>query len=143
MVGLSQSVSSSQFEGEAYGLSGNSDKNRRWRKPHLWLLLSVASCVGGFVIWCWGVFSGGLDAQETCEILRGQVYDDGYREEHWREPSRVFPLHNKCNASYDLVAAWINPTLVCLAVTAVGCLIAAAVLAAARFRLRGQRNTMT
>ncbi|WP_326754579.1 hypothetical protein OIE73_25330 [Streptomyces hirsutus] len=25
---------------------------------------------------------------------------------------RLFPLHNKCNAEYDLVPAWVNPAIV-------------------------------
>ncbi|MER5192973.1 hypothetical protein ACWD3J_04095 [Streptomyces sp. NPDC002755] len=94
------------------------------RTPVFWLTLSALSCVGLFLTWFWGAWSGGLDVAETCALLKGQKYDDAYRTEHWREPSQVFPLHNKCNASYDLVPAWINPTLVVLALLAVGSLIA-------------------
>ncbi|MET8170712.1 hypothetical protein ABZT34_41910 [Streptomyces sp. NPDC005329] len=99
---------------------------RAWligRTPVFWLTLSALSCVGLFLTWFWGAWSGGLDVAETCALLRGQKYDDAYRAEHWREPSRFFPLHNKCNASYDLVPAWVNPTLVLLALLAVGSLI--------------------
>ncbi|GGQ45791.1 hypothetical protein [Streptomyces asoensis] len=83
-----------------------------------WLTLSVLSCGALFVVWLWGVWSGGLDVAETCTLLRGQKYDEAYRAEHWREPSQIFPLHNRCNASYDLVPAWINPALVLLALLA-------------------------
>ncbi|MFI5961431.1 hypothetical protein ACIA8J_04620 [Streptomyces asoensis] len=83
-----------------------------------WLTLSVLSGGALFVVWLWGVWSGGLDVAETCTLLRGQKYDADYRAEHWREPSQIFPLHNRCNASYDLVPAWINPALVLLALLA-------------------------
>ncbi|MBK3637387.1 hypothetical protein JHN52_31695 [Streptomyces sp. MBT97] len=83
-----------------------------------WLTLSVLSGGALFVVWLWGVWSGGLDVAETCTLLRGQKYDEAYRAEHWREPSQIFPLHNRCNASYDLVPAWINPALVLLALLA-------------------------
>ncbi|MDQ0580707.1 hypothetical protein [Streptomyces rishiriensis] len=113
------------------------------RTPLFWLLLSALSCAGMFFTWIWGAFSGGLDVAETCTLIEGRPYDDGYRAEHWREPSQVFPLHNKCNASYDLVPAWINPTLVLLALLAVGSLIiglglliSAVCRAVARYRTR-------
>ncbi|MFJ1805317.1 MULTISPECIES: hypothetical protein [unclassified Streptomyces] len=95
------------------------------RTPLFWLMLSGLSYVGLFITWFWGVWSGGLDVAETCTLLRGQKYDYAYRAEHWREPTRAFPLHNKCNASYDLVPAWINPALVLFAAIAVGSLLAA------------------
>ncbi|WRZ90265.1 hypothetical protein OHB54_15030 [Streptomyces sp. NBC_01007] len=105
------------------------------RKPLLWLLLSLVSCFGLFVTWFLGAFSGGLDVRETCELLEGQTYDPAYRDENWQEPSRLFPLHNKCNASYDLVPVWINPTIVILAVATAGCLITAVVMTATYSRM--------
>lgn len=110
---------------------------RAWfmrRTPFLWLAVSALSCVGLCLTWFWGAWSGGLDVAETCTLLRGQKYDDTYRAEHWREPSQFFPLHNKCNASYDLVPFWVNPMLVLLAFLVVGCLIAAALRTIAYFR---------
>ncbi|MFF1441871.1 hypothetical protein [Streptomyces sp. NPDC058295] len=110
---------------------------RAWlmrRTPVFWLTLSALSCVGSFLTWLWGAWSGGLDVAETCTLLKGQKYDDAYRTEHWREPSQFFPLHNKCNASYDLVPFWVNPMLVLLALLAVGCLIAAVLRTIAYFR---------
>jgi hypothetical protein len=115
---------------------GKAVLNRRRRRPLFWLLLSVLSCAVIPFVWLWGAFSGGLDPEETCRLVKGQVFDDAYRTEHLREPSRAFPLHNKCNASYDLVPFWINPTLVCLALITVGSLIAAVVLTVARYRPR-------
>ncbi|MDR6973565.1 hypothetical protein J2X68_000234 [Streptomyces sp. 3330] len=119
---------------------------RAWltrRTPVHWLTLSALSCVGLFLTWFWGAWSGGLDVAETCTLLKGQKFDDAYRTEHWREPSRLFPLHNKCNASYDLVPFWINPTLVLLALLAVGSLVAAVWTTVVRLRRfwQGRRPT--
>ncbi|MEV5999036.1 hypothetical protein AB0M25_07035 [Streptomyces griseomycini] len=97
------------------------------------------SCVTLLVVWFWGAWSGGLDVAETCRLLHGQEFDPDYRGEHPDEPLRVFPLHNRCNASYDLVPAWINPALVCLAVTAAGCFVSGTVAVVARSRTRGGR----
>ncbi|MEU9432273.1 hypothetical protein [Streptomyces sp. NPDC048252] len=115
---------------------------RAWfvrRTPVFWLTLSVLSCVGLFLTWFWGAWSGGLDVAETCALREGQNYDDAYRKEHWREPSQLFPLHNKCNASYDLVPAWVNPMLVLLALLAVAGLIAAVWATVVRLRRLWQR----
>ncbi|MDX3800614.1 hypothetical protein [Streptomyces sp. AK04-3B] len=103
--------------------AGGESRGQRYC-PVRWLLLCVLACVVTFIVWLCGIFSGGLDVGETC-ALRGQTYDDVYRSEHWREPSRFFPLHDKCNASYDLVPVWINPALVLFALVAAGSLLAA------------------
>ncbi|WP_314225554.1 hypothetical protein [Streptomyces zaehneri] len=118
------------------------ENTRAWlmgRTPVYWLTLSALSCVGLFLTWFWGAWSGGLDVAETCALLKGQKYDDAYRAEHWREPSQFFPLHNKCNASYDLVPVWVNPMLVLLALVAAGSLIAAVWATAVRLRRLWQR----
>ncbi|MGW5214646.1 hypothetical protein ACWEQO_26540 [Streptomyces sp. NPDC004051] len=53
--------------------------------------------------------------------MHGQKYDDDYRIRHADEADRWFPLHNKCNAEFDLVPAWVNPTVSSLAfLTATG-----------------------
>ncbi|MET7655509.1 hypothetical protein [Streptomyces sp. NPDC005486] len=112
------------------------------RSPLFWLMLSGLSYVGLFLTWIWGAWSGGLDVAETCTLLRGQKFDDAYRAEHWREPSQAFPLHNKCNASYDLVPAWINPALVLFFAVAVGSLLVAVWTTVVRVRRfwRGRRD---
>ncbi|QJT01378.1 hypothetical protein G9272_14485 [Streptomyces asoensis] len=124
-------------------MAGNAVRGLKRRKPSFWLAVSVLACGGTFFTWFWGAFSGGLDVRETCVLIKGQVYDGSYRTEHWREPSQLFPLHNKCNASYDLVPFWINPMLVLLALLAVGCLIAAVVSAVARYRMSRGRLAAT
>lgn len=104
-------------------MGGNAGARFMGRKPVHWLALWALSGGALFLTWLWGVWSGGLDVAETCTLLKGQKYDDDYRRDHYREPSQIFPLHNKCNASYDLVPAWVNPTLVLLALVAVGSLV--------------------
>lgn len=104
-------------------MGGNAGARFMGRRPVHWLALWALSSVALFLTWLWGVWSGGLDVAETCTLLKGQTYDADYRRDHYREPSQIFPLHNRCNASYDLVPAWINPALVLLALVAVGSLI--------------------
>jgi hypothetical protein len=81
------------------------------------------------------VMAGSWDPGESCDAA-GQRYDDAYRAAHWREPARWFPLHNRCNAGYDLVPAWVNPAVVVLTLLAAGCLGVAVWLVAARRRGR-------
>ncbi|GGJ13176.1 hypothetical protein [Streptomyces brasiliensis] len=105
-------------------------RTHRWVRPVWWFFPSFVLAAVGFFTWIIGAFSGGLDVGESC-ALRGIRYDDAYRAEHWREPSRWFPLHNRCNADHDLVPAFVNPTLVAVAVLLLGCVagaLAAAVI---------------
>ncbi|MFF6801313.1 hypothetical protein [Streptomyces sp. NPDC012616] len=103
--------------------AGGESRGQR-HHPVRWLLLCVLSCVVTFFVWVWGALSGGLDVGEAC-ALRGQPYDGAYRGEHLRELDQIFPLHDKCNESYDLVPVWVNPALVLLSLVAVGSLLAA------------------
>ncbi|MGW0737773.1 hypothetical protein [Streptomyces sp. NPDC002851] len=109
---------------------------RAWKRPGCWILAAVVLVGIGCVTWFVGAFSGGLDVGEAC-AERGVRYDEDYRAEHWREPSRWFPLHNKCHADYDLVPAFVNPTLVAVAVLLLGCAVGA-VAAAIASRTRGK-----
>lgn len=90
--------------------------------PRTWkwgIFLSLAALCVTFVI---GVTRAGNDITETC-IAAGQTYDREYRAQNSEEASLWFPLHNKCNANYDVVPPWINPALVIFAILAVTCLI--------------------
>lgn len=106
-----------------------------------WWVLAVACGCGLLLTFGAGAFAGGFDAREMCR-MEGQVYDKAYRAEHWREPGRLFPLHNKCNAAFDLVPAWVNPTLVCLTVAAGACVTAGLVRGARRLLRDGDTLTM-
>ncbi|MFJ2234888.1 hypothetical protein [Streptomyces sp. NPDC087859] len=102
---------------------------RRFKRPAWWAFPAVVLVGIGCVTWFVGALSGGLDVGEAC-AARGVPYDKEYRAEHWREPSRWFPLHNKCNAQHDLVPTFVNPTLVAVAVL-LPCCVAGAVAASA------------
>jgi hypothetical protein len=108
----------------------------RWRKPG-WFVATAAFCVAaGAATWLIGAVAGpSLDPEESCHAA-GTTYDYAYRSAHWRESSRWFPLHNRCNADYDLVPAWINPGLVLLVLLAAACLCAAVWLTAANQRTK-------
>lgn len=73
-----------------------------------------------------GVYLVGLahafvwDIQETCQLGRGERYDPSAAT-----GGTFFPLSQRCNADYDLVPGFINPTVVGLLVLA----IVAAILA--------------
>ncbi|WP_405769106.1 hypothetical protein [Streptomyces sp. NBC_01538] len=99
--------------------------------PLAWLALAVASSFLLGITYFIGMFSGGHELDETCASV-GQTVDQRYRDEHWREPGQWFPLHNKCNAGYDLVPVWVNPAVVILASLFVVCVGAAVWSAATR-----------
>ncbi|MEU5896706.1 hypothetical protein [Streptomyces venezuelae] len=93
-----------------------------WRRSPLWFAMNaVALLLGTGVTYLIGAFAGGLDTEEECHNA-GQTYDSAYRSAHFREFGRWYPLHEKCNAGYDLVPAWVNPTLIVLPVLATLCL---------------------
>ncbi|MEU8792209.1 hypothetical protein [Streptomyces sp. NPDC048643] len=91
----------------------------RWKTPG-WFLVTAGLClVAMLVTWIVGALAGSsMDAEESCHAA-GTTYDRAYRSVHWQEPSRWFPLHNKCNAGFDLVPVWVNPALVVLPLLAV------------------------
>ncbi|SIN41036.1 hypothetical protein [Micromonospora cremea] len=106
----------------------------RWKTPG-WFLGTAALWVAATAItWFRGAFSGAfMNAEESCHSA-GATYDGAYRSAHWQEPSRWFPLHNKCNATFDLVPAWVNPALVLLPLLATMCVGVAVWLAVVRRR---------
>lgn len=80
-----------------------------------WFMLSFLSSVAlGFTFFIGAFVASGKDIDETC-AKAGQQLDRNYRAQNWQEPSQLFPLHDKCNAGYDMVPAWINPALVLFA----------------------------
>jgi hypothetical protein len=108
----------------------------RWKTPG-WFTATAGLCVAATAVtWVLGAFAGSsMDPEESCHAA-GATYDHAYRSAHWQEPSRWFPLHNRCNAHYDLVPAWVNPALVLLPLLATTCLGVAFWLAVARRRDR-------
>lgn len=125
--------------GLGWGLWGTvrAVRARAWTAVGSWLhfALLAASCT--VLMYGHGVLASlAFDIEETCELLKGQEYDHSYRSEHWQEPSRWFPLHNKCNASYDLVPSYVNPSVVVLAIVTLGCAVTAVTMA-----VRSRRRT--
>ncbi|MDN5667469.1 MAG: hypothetical protein L0G87_03630 [Renibacterium salmoninarum] len=89
--------------------------------PGTWLGGIFLSIMALGVIFIRGAISGGWHIRKTC-MAAGEIYDEDYRSQNWQEPTQIFPMHNKCNASYDLVPFWINPALVFFALLALICL---------------------
>ncbi len=104
--------------------------------PVAWMGLAVVSAFLLGITYFVGMFSGGHEVDETCAAA-GQHYDHQYRAEHWREPSRWFPMHNRCNADHDLVPVWVNPAIVVLRVLIVVCVGGTVWAAVSRRRARG------
>lgn len=122
---------------------------RARRKARAWLLFVLAgvplSLLGLLVSYCVGAFSGALSVRKSCRVHQ-EYYDDAYRAQHAGEMDRWFPLHNKCNADFDLVPAWVNPALVIFAGLLAAGLVAAVTVAVTHIRTtrtttRTRRNT--
>lgn len=93
--------------------------------------LAALLAAGAVAAWgAWHLFSLAMPISETCEVIHGQPFDPDYGV------SRLFPLSRKCNATYDLVPGYVNPTIVVLVSAAV--LFALAALVTSR-RLRAAR----
>lgn|GEM_PF-3198286 len=108
---------------------------RAWSAPATWVRFAVLAASAALLGYGYGLLRmGGLDQEETCVHLRHQRYDEDFVREHHAEQLRWFPLHSYCNADYDLVPAWVNPSVALLALAAVG---AAAVAVTLAVRSRG------
>ncbi|MGW5093196.1 hypothetical protein ACWEQ1_02520 [Streptomyces nodosus] len=99
-------------------------QDRSWRRPLWWTRLCSVSLFGGLACWIWGGLRQGLIVSDAC-LVRHQPYDKAYWDSHAEEFGKFFPLHNKCNAHFDLVPVWVNPAIV---VSGVVSLAAVAVL---------------
>ena len=99
--------------------------------------LSFLSFIAIGVTYFIGIFASGKDIDETC-AKAGQLLDNTYRAQNWQEPGRLFPLHNKCNAGYDMIPIWINPALVIFSVLT-ATFICAFIVAATK-RLKAHRR---
>ncbi|WJK38138.1 hypothetical protein O7608_16595 [Solwaraspora sp. WMMA2056] len=87
-----------------------------WKRPAWFGHAAWASFFLTVLVWLRGFVSGGLNGEDTCRFVHHQPFDAAYWEAHRDDRFRVFPLSNKCNADYDLVPVWVNPTIVVLSV---------------------------
>ncbi|MFG3392985.1 hypothetical protein [Streptomyces parvus] len=108
---------------------------RQWRQPRWWVFPAVLLVVAGCVTWFIGMFSSGFDVREACGE-RGFDYDEAHRP----EPSQGFPLHYWCNAEHDLVPAFVNPSLIAIAVALLGCSAGAVAAAVAGRKKREEQD---
>jgi hypothetical protein len=90
--------------------------------PLAWFIYGLLSLIALGITFFVGAFASGKDINETCAKAR-QPLDDVYRDAHWLEPGQIFPMHDKCNANYDMVPFWVNPALVVFVVAVAVCLI--------------------
>nr|WSZ96936.1 hypothetical protein OH820_15810 [Streptomyces sp. NBC_00857] len=92
-------------------------RNGSWWRPMWWTRLCSVSLFAGLASWIrGGVFGGGLDVRETCQFVHHERYDEAYWDSHAEEFQKIFPLHNKCNAHFDMVPAWVNPAIATCAI---------------------------
>ncbi|HEX8628553.1 MAG TPA: hypothetical protein VF755_10330 [Catenuloplanes sp.] len=84
-----------------------------WRRPGWFGHAAWASFAIAAMAWIWGAFSApGLRTyHEVCGLRHRQPFDEGFYQAHRDDYFRLFPLTSKCNAGYDLVPAWVNPTV--------------------------------
>jgi hypothetical protein len=88
------------------------------------ILLGIFSAFMVPILLFFGIWVGGLDDQESCELSHHQAYDREYRMAHPEHAGRnIFPLSNKCNSDYDMVPFWLNPAVVGFALLSVGAFI--------------------
>lgn len=99
-------------------------------KPRRWAIAASISFVLMVLMYGYGashMFS--LDKEEECTVILHQRYDAKYA--HAEE--QFFPLTQKCNASYDMVPFFVNPSVVLLLGVTLAC-AGAAVTATVRRR---------
>ncbi|WP_458779285.1 hypothetical protein [Arthrobacter sp. D3-16] len=96
---------------------------RRTKASLVWLWLALTSAVllvSVFLIQY--SIAASRDLDEVCEGA-GLVLDRNFRLLHEHDGSLYFPLHNRCNATYDIVPGWVNPALSTLAAVLVIALV--------------------
>ncbi|MEU6536878.1 hypothetical protein [Streptomyces sp. NPDC047000] len=94
-------------------------RDRSWQRPLWWTRVGSVALFAGLTTWTWALFSTGLDVSDTCQFVHHEYYDSTYTGAHAAEFRKLFPLHNKCNAHFDLVPPWVNPFLVVCTVVVV------------------------
>ncbi|MGW7261757.1 hypothetical protein [Streptomyces sp. NPDC054834] len=91
-------------------------------KPRNWAVAAGISFLSLMLMYGYGasrMFS--LDKQEECTVVLHQPYDSKYA----LAKEQFFPLTQKCNASYDMVPFFVNPSVVLLVGVTSLCTVAA------------------
>ncbi|MFE6691655.1 hypothetical protein ACFVFQ_34940 [Streptomyces sp. NPDC057743] len=94
--------------------------SRSWLSVRVsrWVEGAFCGLLGTISMYAWGVFEGSpFDIEETCRLNHGQQWDPDAAG-----PGSLFPLSNKCNATYELVPAYVNPLIYLGIATVVVCL---------------------
>lgn len=89
-----------------------------------WVQAAAYAPIAAVGLYAWGaahMFT--MDIGETCKLTYGQQWDPDYTGES------LFPLSSKCNASFDLVPAYVNPGVVGLLVLIPVFLVVAVIVA--------------
>jgi len=115
-------------------------REKGFLQPSSMIALCWISVLNAVTVWLLGFSRTGLDLKESCEYKNGVPFDDKWNDVHYMESQGVFPLHAKCNATVDLVPAWINPTVIALTLLSVACLCTAIYLEVRNFT-RGRKKT--
>ena len=111
-----------------------------WKRPGRFVYIAGISFLVFALSWIYGRLEGGLPTVAKACLSRHQPYDDTYYETHREDWYRPFPLSNKCNAHYDMVPAWVNPTVAAAAMACVMCLAGAVWVAVARSREKREKS---
>jgi hypothetical protein len=107
---------------------------RRGRSPVTLFGGAALSWMAMGYVWTYGMFSTALYVEKQCVFQHHVRFDAEYYSEHAEEFKRLFPLHEKCNADYDMVPAWVNPAIVVLGVLGVVLLVAQIASAIVHYR---------
>jgi hypothetical protein len=104
----------------------------RWRPRH-WLTLAFTSFLATGYAFLTGTAAAGLDISEKCE-LAGQLFNIRSASVQYRELQQLYPMHAWCNASYDLVPAWVNPAIAVFGIVTLAAVVGSVVSLADRSR---------
>lgn len=70
---------------------------------------AVCGLAAAAVVYAWGGWKMfAWDIEETCGLQHGEIWDPAFAGESY------FPLSKRCNANFDLVPSFVNPTIIVL-----------------------------
>jgi hypothetical protein len=108
---------------------------RQSRQVRPWIEAAGYTLLAAVLLYAWGVehiFS--WDLKETCGLRYGEPVDPAYAY----TGDHFWPLSQRCNATFDLVPAYVNPGVAVLTAASPVCL-AVALFVGRRVRIGGTR----